>query len=197
MNKKEVKPAKKTAPAAKAKEEPLFDPNLYSLQIGKALSQQALNDISSDVGEAMEDFGEYAVTFRPIDRMRKIGAGNKNYGFIQSAIDSAEANEKLVPPYLNLTEYRTAITDFEHKRVLLLQLKQFVQVVSDSMLDSSNAAYHFSLQYYNALREAAKQRIPGAEALYKALLPFFKKRKNPNRQPTEHEIERDLRNVRY
>jgi hypothetical protein len=42
------------------------------------------------------------------------------------------------------------------------------------MLLASNAAYYSSLEYYNSVKEAARQRVAGTEAEYK----YFKSRLN-------------------
>jgi hypothetical protein len=160
---------------------------------GKAVTDDAMQAITTKINLAMQQFASYADTMRPIERSRKISAGIKNFGFIENAFQSAEANPLFVPAYLSMSTFSEEITDIELKRALLLLLKQFEQEVSDSLLDSGDAAYHDALLYYNSLKEADKQKIPGAEALFKALQPFFKKTITNDGEPTEIQVERDVR----
>jgi hypothetical protein len=162
---------------------------------GKAITDEAMQAITTKITIAMQQFANYANTFGTLDRMRKISAGIKNYGFIESAFESAEANPLFVPAFLSMSTFSEEITDIEHKRALLLLLKQFEQEVSDSLLNSGDAAYHNALLYYNSLKEAAKQKVPVAEALFTALQPFFKKTLTNDGEPTEIQVERDVRSL--
>jgi hypothetical protein len=63
------------------------------------------------------------------------------------------------------------------------------------MLLASDAAYRDVLEYYNSVKEASRQRVPGAEAEYKLLSKYFKKSKPSKDAPTEAQIERDVRSL--
>jgi len=52
--------------------------------------------------------------------------------------------------------------------------------------------YGYALEYYGALREAAKRGAIGAEAEFNELRPFFTRSRNRKKEPTEAQIERDL-----
>jgi hypothetical protein len=151
----------------------------------------ALLDLLSLMEETFED---YSNTFTTRDRTRLVGGGIRNFGFIETAYKSAAANAKFRPPYLDIKEYEKVVQDFSFKRTLLTQVQQFEQQVADSMLMASDISYHFSLEYYNSVKEAAKQRIPGAEAEYNLLAKYFKKGKpsKDDSTPTEAQIERDV-----
>jgi hypothetical protein len=43
------------------------------------------------------------------------------------------------------------------------------------MLLAGDTAYHDSLEYYNSVKEAARQRVPGAEAEINLLSKYFKR----------------------
>jgi hypothetical protein len=133
----------------------------------------------------------------PKDRTRLVGGGIKNLGFIETAYESASANSQFVPPYLNMDEYGEVIQDFTRKRTLFTLLQQFAQQVSGSMLLASDAAYRNALEYYNSVKEASRQCVPGAEAEYKLLSKYFKKSKpsKDGNAPTEAQIERDVRSL--
>jgi hypothetical protein len=141
-------------------------------------SKETAEKISAHLTEAMNLFSEFGNTFTPHDRLRLIGAGIKNWGFIQTAYSHAEVNPQFVPGFLDMVEFKGAINDFVQKRTLLTLIQQFTKLVSDSMLSDSDAAYHDGVEYYNYVREAARQRTPGAQAEYEALKPYFKRSKH-------------------
>jgi hypothetical protein len=164
---------------------------------GTPIDPTTLQQITELIHSAEIFFAPFANTFTPKDRTRLVGGGIKNFGFIETAYESASANPQFIPPYLNMTEYGDTILDFTRKRTLFMLIQQFAQQVSDSMLLASDAAYRDSLEYYNSVKEASRQRVAGAEAEYKLLSKYFKKSKpsKDGNAPTEAQIERDVRSL--
>jgi hypothetical protein len=142
-----------------------------------AIDPQTLKEIIDLLHGAMALFDPFANTYTSKDRTRLIGGGIKNLGFIETVHEGAVNNPQFVPPYLNMTEFSDSLLDFTRKRSLQTLLQQFTQQVSDSMLSSSDTAFHHALEYYNSVKEATRQRVPGAEAEYSLLSKYFKKSK--------------------
>jgi hypothetical protein len=74
-------------------------------------------------------------------------------------------------------------------------VNMFEQQLADSVFVASDRAYHDAVEYYNAVKEAARQRVTGAEAAYDALKDYFKRAKHASTEPTDAEIERDVRSL--
>jgi ABC-type transporter MlaC component len=181
--------APKTLPEIMEQLKSAVDKASQAVQAGNAIDPQTLDEIVELIHDAELLFTPFANTFTPKDRTRLVSGGIKNLGFIETAHESASNNPQFVPPYLNMTDYNESILDFTRKRSLFTLLQQFAQQVSDSMLLASDAAYHDALEYYNSVKEAARQRVPGAEAEYNLLSKYFKKSKpaQDGNAPTETE----------
>jgi hypothetical protein len=151
-----------------------------------------INALQNEQASLFEEFGE---TFTPTERERHISIGIKNLGFVQTAYQQAVQNPALVPAFLDMIKFKETIDSLERKRGILTRNGQFGKTVSDSILLDSDSAYHFALELYNYVKVAAKQKVPGAEMLYGLLKPFFKKSKPQNAEPTEKQIERDVRGL--
>ena len=67
------------------------------------------------------------------------------------------------------------------------------RITDDVLLVSSNEAYQMALGYYNTVREAARRRQPGAQAVFNVLRLFFNRPRRTGDEPTEHEVERDVK----
>jgi hypothetical protein len=147
------------------------------------------------INKAKNYFAEYSTTLSTGDRSRKIGTGIKNLGFIEASYASAGANPKFLPSYLSLSAFTESNDDFIRKRTLNMVLQQFEKEVSDSMLDAGDIDYRHALDYYNTLKTASHQRIPGAETEFKMLSAYFKKTKPSTSDPTAAEVERDVRSL--
>jgi hypothetical protein len=51
------------------------------------------------------------------------------------------------------------------------------------------------LRIYGSLQEQTKSKVPGAEPLYNALRTFFNRRRREGDEPTEMELERDIKRL--
>jgi hypothetical protein len=50
-----------------------------------------------------------------------------------------------------------------------------------------------ALMYYNSVRELARRQVPGAQAVFRQLQPFFRRPRRQKDEPTEPEVERDVK----
>ena len=180
---------KKSAEELKKQLHTLLDEQQSS---GNAISALATKTIIDLIESAIDIFEDYGNTFTPTERMRKNGLGIRNYGFTRVAYANALRNPQFVPSYLIMSTWDDAMTDFQRKRDIWGWLRQFIQLVRDGMRVPADAAYGFALEYYGALREAARRAVPGAEAEFAELRPFFKRARRTGTEPTDMEIERDL-----
>ncbi|MDR0543023.1 MAG: hypothetical protein LBH19_12550 [Dysgonamonadaceae bacterium] len=157
-----------------------------------AFPDSTMRAIINFISQAKNYFAQYGTPLTPTDRKRLIGMGFKNQGFIERAYTSAAANPSLVPGYLNITTFKDDVDDYLRKLNLDMILVQFEREVSDAALSAGDVAYRDALEYYNAVKEAARQRVTGAEGAYNELKPYFKKSKPVSTEPTEKQLERDI-----
>jgi hypothetical protein len=157
-----------------------------------AISQLATGAIIDLIEDAMGIFEDYGNSFTPTERMRKNSLGIRNYGFTQVAYANALRNPQFVPSYLDIEQWKEAVTDFQRKRDIWQWIRQFSQMVRDGMRVPADAAFGYALEYYGALREAARRAAPGAQTEFAELRPFFRRTRQKGSEPTAAEIERDL-----
>ena len=130
------------------------------------------------------------------DRRRLVGVGVRNNGFIDKAFDIAVENPQFMPAHFDVATLTTNMHDIEDLRQLLWTLQQFTQAVSNTLLVHSDSAYRDALRIYDSLEEQTRNRVDGAEPLFRALRTFFSRRRKPaNEEPTEMEIERDVKRL--
>jgi hypothetical protein len=130
------------------------------------------------------------------DRRRLVGTGVRNNGFIDKAFDIAQDNPQFIPAHFNVEALIANMHDLEDLRQLLWTLQQFTQVVSNALLVHSDSYYRDALRIYTSLQEQTRNRVDGAEPLFRALQTFFSRRRKPaNNEPTEMELERDIKRL--
>jgi hypothetical protein len=144
--------------------------------------------------EAEDIFSSYAHPLTPVERRRLNGTSYKRYGFIAQCFAYVQQHPDLKPSYLKLDD---DFRDYERIRGVYEYLQQFESVVYDAMLYASNEAYNGALAYYSYIREAARQHVPGAEAIYHSLKAFFASHgaHATAGEPTEEQIERDVKSL--
>jgi hypothetical protein len=128
------------------------------------------------------------------ERMRLIGAGVHNFGFIEKAYDIARENPQFVPRDFSIQMFGYNLQDLEDARQLFWVLQAFLNAANELMLTSADIAFRDALRVYNSLREASRAKRPGANVLYRALLQYFRRRRpRPGEaEPTDKELERDF-----
>jgi len=171
----------KTKPAAKTGKTKTPSPKLNA-------NANMLNDLVEDLGLVMESFMETVNLYdnlTPKERERLIGAGVRNYGFIEKTRDIARDNPAFLPPNFDIRQFSNTLNEFDQVRQFYLVAEKLQSIASDKMLLLSSELYRESLRVYNTLREQARARVAGARDLFMALEPFFKRRRNPEKPETQ------------
>ena len=127
------------------------------------------------------------------DRMKLLGSGVRRYGFIDKVSDLAGVNSGFIPPFMSLTELKKLIREIEALRDISSLLQQMLRITTDNLLLTGDEAFRLALMYYNSVRDAARRRVAGADALFRILQLFFRRPRNVAEEPTESELERDMR----
>jgi hypothetical protein len=129
-------------------------------------------------------------------RKRKVGAGNKNYGFIDKASDLAEANSEYVQ-FFRITDLKNCIRNVETCRNLAELLLGFWRAVTNTMLIYSDDAYSMALLFYSNVKEMAKRGDPMAKELANTLKTYFKRKKSESEEPTQKGLLRDVKALEH
>jgi hypothetical protein len=138
----------------------------------------------------------HTANIRSLDRSRLNGVGVKKQGFIERAYSQAEENELFMPQYLTLEKFREDFGYFNQLRQLFELIIQVRDLVWNLVIQAADVTYTDALEFYAAVREAAKRRIDGAQSIFNDLKSFFSSRgarlENGNEEPTDKELMRDF-----
>jgi len=149
-------------------------------------------DTIESINSLIDDFSDVADNnLTAIQRRRKIGAGIKNYGFIEKVADLAEASPQFTN-FFRPVDLRNAVRNLDVCRDIVLLLQSFTRIVSNTMLVYSNEAFTMSLIFYNTVKEMSRRGDPKAMELFRVLQPFFRKTRRSSAEPTEKELEKDV-----
>jgi hypothetical protein len=159
------------------------------------IPEQELEDMNEVLQTTLENFMliNPESSLSEAERRRLQGSGVRRYGFIDKVSDIALANPEFVPSYLDLEQLKKYLRDIENLRNISVTLQQLSRMNSDLSLIISDEAFRLALMYYNAVRDAARRRVPGAEAIFRVLQLFFRRPRRSSEEPTEPEVERDVK----
>ena len=153
-----------------------------------------ISELNSSTQETFEGlFSHVENSLSLVERLRKLGSGVKRYGFIDKTSDVAADNMQFAPRMFDDNELKELVRQIEELRNLLLTLNQCSRAVNDLLLIAGDRSFQLALMYYNSVRELARRRVPGAEQAFRMLQPFFRHGRRQSDEPTEHDVERDVR----
>jgi hypothetical protein len=106
--------------------------------------------------------------------------GEKSLAFVEKAHDFAVENPQFVPPFLNMQEFDVDFADAHGLWTIRNDSMQVYELIDDTTMVAGSESYHAALIFYNSVKVAAAQDIPGAKAIYEELRKRFPggKRKN-------------------
>jgi hypothetical protein len=132
-----------------------------------------LSQVQNLLNQAKALLLPYVTTLTPSERHAMAKMGEKTLSFVEKAHDFAVQNPLLCPPYLDMAAFDTDFGDAHNLWTLLLTTQQLHENVDDTAMVSGSEAYQSALVFYNSVKMAARQDIPGAKAVYEELKKRF------------------------
>jgi hypothetical protein len=180
--------AKKSAAVAKKEK---ANTTMKELLI-EAFPPNEVRDIKTAVTDNMDEFKRLADNNLTNDqRKRKVGAGVRNYGFIDKVSDIASDNPEFVQ-FFNIKDLKNSIRNIEDCRDIIISLNHFIRLVSNAMMIYSDDAYSMSLIFYNLVKEMSRHGEANAVGIYKELQIYFKRPRHRSGGQTENELDRGV-----
>jgi hypothetical protein len=99
--------------------------------------------------------------------------GDRTIPFVDKVIEYASAQPEFVPAYMNLPELRNDFNGVSTLNQMYRPLEQVVSNLNDTLLLSGSEAYKAALQFYNYVKQAAKNNVPDAKVIYEELKKRF------------------------
>jgi GrpB-like predicted nucleotidyltransferase (UPF0157 family) len=132
------------------------------------------------IDAALATLAPYLLPLTPEQRHDIPKMGNKTLSFVEKAQDYAHHYPQLCPSYLNLAAFDTDMADATGLRTVHISARQLSDDIDDTVMVAGSEAYQAALVFYNAVKAAAAQEVPGAKEVYndlKARFPGTKRKK--------------------
>jgi hypothetical protein len=104
--------------------------------------------------------------------------GDKTVAFVQKALEQCEANQELVPPFLDVAEFKKDFEAVETLRQIAASLEQLHNECIDTIALAGSDALSAALMFYEAIKSAKRTNVAKAGVIYDDLsVRFPRKRK--------------------
>lgn len=140
-----------------------------------------------------KNFWDYHLT--DTERRRLMGSGIRRYGFIDKTSDIAAVNPAYYPKGFDAEELKNSLREIEFFRNFLQKIRTFERIFSNALLVRSDEAYRESLLFYRYVRTLIPAGDEGAITIYNMLESFFQRPRRSSDEPSDSEVEHDLRSL--
>ncbi|PZX15919.1 hypothetical protein LX69_02113 [Breznakibacter xylanolyticus] len=146
-----------------------MNPNLHAQQI----PAQTLTEVQRKLTEVTTLLRPYMASLTVADRQVLPKMGEKTLAFVTKAREYAGQQPELLPAYINKADFDIDVADAVNLIALKSQIDQMASLIDDTMLLAGSEAYTASLAFYNSVKQAARQNVPGAKVIHDDLSARF------------------------
>jgi hypothetical protein len=98
---------------------------------------------------------------------------DKTMAFVNKAYDHSVGNPILVPAYVDVNEFDKDLQGVHFLHLIESPLEKILKAVEDTKMEAGSEAYIAALSFYNSVKVAAKNNVPGAQVVYDDLKNRF------------------------
>jgi hypothetical protein len=141
-------------------------------RISATLTEQEVEQIRSLVQQI-----DYSMPFlknlTPVERQTLPKSADKTVSFLGKSLDQSQHNPQFVPSFLDVYEFDKDINLSEALLSVARPLRVLLEKIEDTAMLASSEAYLAALFFYQAVKTAAKMKVPGAQTIYDDLKKRF------------------------
>jgi hypothetical protein len=139
----------------------------------KQIPPEVLAQAQSNIDATIELLAPYILPLTPDERHDLPKMGDKTLSFVEKSKDYMHQYPQLCPSYLNIPDFDTDVVDATGLRRVYIVAQQLADNIDDTVMVAGSEAYQGALVFYNAVKVAAAQDVPGAKEVYSDLKTRF------------------------
>ena len=151
-------------------------------EVSGVIDQTTLDKILQNLDDAYAQI-PVLITLSVQQRKEHYKMGDASIPFVQKAHEEGKSNLDLVPPFVDLSEFKK---DIDYDAALMqieIRLTKLSERVSDTRMVVGSEAMNAALAIYNYVKQAVKQNIPGAKSAHENLKARFMHKKHDDVAP--------------
>jgi hypothetical protein len=115
----------------------------------------------------------FLISMTVSERKKCMKLGDKSIGFVEKSINYAETNPGMVPPFVDVVAFKREFKLSRDIHDIMREVNPLLQNLEDTATKAGSEALATSIVFYNSVKAAAKQNVPGAKAIYDDLQKRF------------------------
>jgi hypothetical protein len=139
----------------------------------EAIPVDVIAQVKSKLNEIRTVLNPYVVALTPAERRKLPKMGDKSLTFVEKSYAYALENPAFVPSYLDMQAFGVDFADAHGLWIVRNDAQQVYETLDDSVLSAGSESFQASLVFYNSVKVAAAQDVPGAKAIYEELKHRF------------------------
>ena len=134
---------------------------------------EVLEEASVKLNEVNQLLQPYLISLTVDQRVKMSKMGDKTYSFVVKSLEYAKQTPNLVPSYVDLEGFFIDLQDVNACKQVSIPVANLNSMLDDTMMQAGHEAYESALAFYNAVKIAAKNNVPGAKVIYDDLSQRF------------------------
>ena len=143
----------------------------------ESIPSEVLEQVNTKVTEINDLLTPYLTTLTKDQRRTILKMGEKALSFVTNSNDLSKEYPELLPSFVTQEEFDIDVTDATQLLPLENNLTALASLINDTAMLAGSEAYNNALLFYNNVKLAAKNNIPGAKEVYDELKTHFPRRK--------------------
>tara|TARA_R110001583_G_scaffold25217_4_gene91400 strand:- start:3420 stop:3896 length:477 start_codon:yes stop_codon:yes gene_type:complete len=144
------------------------------------LTEEQKTAIAGGLKAIKDTLESVLISLTPSEKRALLKLGDKSISFVNKCLMYAEQKPEFVPSYIDKNEWEIDMQARNDLSPFNAEIQELNSLLLDTITLCGNEAFRQSLTYYNSVKQAAKDNIPGAKPIYEELkqqFPNHKKQK--------------------
>ncbi len=146
------------------------------------LTEEQKTAIASGIKTLKDTFGPILVSLTPSEKQSMLILGDKSISFVNKSLMYANQKPEFVPAYLDKNEWKIDMQARNDLAPYNAEINELNSLLLDTIALCGNEAYHQALTFYNSVKQAAKDNVPGAKPIYEELKHQYPHHKKPKEE---------------
>ncbi len=153
-------------------------------QIRFIIPEEVVTLATQRLNEAAEALQPYLIALTPDQRKEMAKMSDKTVPFVEKNLEYCGSAPQFVPPFMDCEALYGDVKVTQQLTPLFRIVKGLSDGLDDTVMSAGSEAYINALNYYNSVKQAAKNNVPVAKSIYDDLSKRFEKTKKPKVTPT-------------
>lgn len=149
-------------------------------KINFSIPDEVIAQVKQQLTEVTTILKPYLIALTPAERQAIPKMSDKTVPFVEKTLDYCTSAPQFAPTFMDRDELAADMKVVNQLIPVFRVVKQLSDGLDDTSMQAGAESYVNALAYYNSVKMAAKNDVPGAKAIYEDLSKRFVKARSGN-----------------